>query len=737
MSRFITLPSLASARRDVPAGIVVFLVALPLCLGIALASGAPLPAGLISGVVAGLLVSLLSGSELSVSGPAAGLTVIVAGGIAQLGSFEALTVAVVLSGLFQLVFGALRAGVIGDYIPHSVIKGMLAAIGVVIILKQIPHALGQDRDFLGDEMFLQPDQMNTLTELWAAFSAPSPGAILISAVGLAVLILWERPVVRRRIGRLGVLPGPLLSVVAGTALNEAFGAWHPAWQLTAAKDHLVELPVPESFAVFLAMFRMPELSVLGRLDVWVIAITIALVGSIETLLCIEATDKLDAEKRISDTNRELVAQGVGNVVCGLLGGLPMTSVIVRSSANVYAGGRSRLSSFVHGVALLIAATMLAPLLNRVPLAALASILFVVGYKLASRRIIGEMWAKGWTQFLPFAVTLVAIVATDPAQRDRRRPAVQRLLRHPVELALGDHAGEPEPELADAVQQGHVVRAQGRAQAALAGHSRPVLADRGRDEVVLRGRGHLRDHEGIRDGGVVPRHSARVPQLLRQAASSRGRVNRMEAYERLLLNNEAWVKDKIALRPDFFTRTSEGQEPAFLWIGCSDSRVPAEEITGVEPGELFVHRNIANQVIHTDFNMLSVVQYAVEVLRVKHIIVCGHYGCGGVRTALSRQHLGLINKWLRHIKDVYRLNMTELESIPDPERRTERLVELNVFEQVNHLAQLSFVQLAWKRQRQPTLHGWIYDIHTGYLKQIARIDPGQLPHPIYVYDFDDE
>jgi len=211
---------------------------------------------------------------------------------------------------------------------------------------------------------------------------------------------------------------------------------------------------------------------------------------------------------------------------------------------------------------------------------------------------------------------------------------------------------------------------------------------------------------------------------------------METYKRLLLNNKAWVEDKLNLRPDFFTKSSGVQKPEFLWIGCSDSRVPAEEITGVEPGELFVHRNIANLVIHTDFNMLSVVQYAVEVLKVRHIIVCGHYGCGGIKTALSRQHLGLINKWLRHIKDVYRFHAAELDAIPDETRRYERLIELNVTEQVQHLAELSFVQRAWKDEQRPMLHGWIYDIHTGNLKTTTKIDPGQLPNEIYAYEFPD-
>ncbi len=212
---------------------------------------------------------------------------------------------------------------------------------------------------------------------------------------------------------------------------------------------------------------------------------------------------------------------------------------------------------------------------------------------------------------------------------------------------------------------------------------------------------------------------------------------MESFKRLLLNNKAWVQERLNFRADFFSRTSGVQQPEFLWIGCSDSRVPAEEVTGVEPGELFVHRNIANLVVHTDFNMLAVVQYAVEVLRVRHVIVCGHYGCGGVRAASSHQHFGLIDNWLRHIKDIYRLHATELDAVPDDEVRYERLIELNVFEQVNHLAELSFVQLAWKREQRPILHGWIYDIHTGYLKQIAKVDPGNVPHDIFEYDFPKE
>ncbi len=409
-SRHLTWPSLASAGRDVPAGIVVFLVALPLCLGIALASGAPLFSGVIAGIVAGLVVSLFSGSELSVSGPAAGLAVVVLAAIKGLG-FEAFALAVVLSGMLQVAFGFLRVGVVGDHIPNGVIKGMLAAIGVVIILKQLPHALGDDHDFEGDNAFQQSDGRNTFSEILEAVLRLSPGAILITLCCLGLLLFWETPF-RRRMHWTSVIPGPLVCVLLGTGLNELYGVVAPAWKLTAENGHLVSLPVMDSFKGFLDAFSLPAFAQIGRFEVWTTAVTIAVVGSAETLLCIEATDKLDPEKRISDSDRELRAQGIGNILSGLLGGLPITSVIVRSSANVYAGARTRLSAFVHGLLLLVAALLLAGILNHIPLAALASILLLVGYKLSSLKIIREMWALGRSQFIPFGVTLLAIVFTD-------------------------------------------------------------------------------------------------------------------------------------------------------------------------------------------------------------------------------------------------------------------------------------------------------------------------------------
>jgi MFS superfamily sulfate permease-like transporter len=404
-------PSPAFLQRDLPAGLVVFLVALPLCLGIALASGAPLLSGIIAGIIGGLVVGALSGSELSVSGPAAGLAVIVLASIQKLGAYETFALAVVLSGLIQFGLGMVRAGGIGDFIPNSVIKGMLAAIGLVLLLKQLPHALGDDRDFEGDEAFQQPDQLNTFSEIWASIQAASPGAILISVSSLAILLLWETRRVRR-FRWAGMIPPALVVVMLGTLINEALILWQPAWALTQARQQLVQLPMVGSAGEFFALFQFPRFTDITRGAVWVTAVTIAIVGSLETLLCLEATDKLDPEKRLSDPNRELRAQGVGNLVSGLVGGLPITSVIVRSSANVYAGARTRFSTLVHGAMLLLAVLFLSRWLNHIPLAALAAILIAVGYKLASAKVFIQMWRQGIPQFLPFAVTVGAIVATD-------------------------------------------------------------------------------------------------------------------------------------------------------------------------------------------------------------------------------------------------------------------------------------------------------------------------------------
>lgn len=393
-------------RYDLPASVVVFLVAVPLCLGIALASGAPLFAGIISGMVGGLVVSLLSGSQLMVSGPAAGLTAIVLAALETLGSFEVFLAAVVLAGAMQVVLGLLRAGIIGYFFPSSVIKGMLAAIGLILVLKQIPHALGYAATAIGQESFADAAETNTFTAIPVAIANLHLGALLLSLVSLAVLVLWDRPALRR----FRRVPAPLLVVMLGVGLNALFHGVAPGLALGEAQ--LVSLPVAGSIREWLGFFTMPDWRALLRPEVYQVAATIAVVASLESLLSLEATDKIDPYKREAPANRELLAQGVGNTIAGLIGGLPITGVIVRSSVNIDAGARTRWSAFFHGVMLLVAVLTIPGLLNRIPLASLATILIYTGYKLAHPRLFRTAYRIGWSHLLPFVVTVVAILFTD-------------------------------------------------------------------------------------------------------------------------------------------------------------------------------------------------------------------------------------------------------------------------------------------------------------------------------------
>jgi len=397
-------------KNDLPASIVVFFVAVPLCLGIALASGAPLFAGIIAGIVGGIVVGTASGSPLGVSGPAAGLAVIVLTSIATLGgSYQAFLTAVVIAGVIQLALGYAKAGFIAYFFPSSVIKGMLTGIGLLIILKQIPHALGWDKDVEGDDAFLQADGQNTFSEIGRAFEFITPGALLIAGVSLAILILWDT-VLTKKHKIFQLIQGPIVVVVLGILFNLAYVNGVLPFSLN--DKQIVSVPVPNSMADFIGQFTFPDFSAITNFEVWKIAIVLAIVASLETLLCVEATDKLDPDKRVTPTNRELKAQGLGNIVSGLIGGLPVTQVIVRSSANINFGGKTKMSAILHGVFLLISAIFIASLLNLIPLASLAAILLMVGYKLAKPDLFKQMYKLGWEQFIPFTATVVAILATD-------------------------------------------------------------------------------------------------------------------------------------------------------------------------------------------------------------------------------------------------------------------------------------------------------------------------------------
>ena len=397
----------ANLKSDFASGLVVFLVALPLCLGIAMASGAPLFSGIISGVIGGIVVGYLSKSHISVSGPAAGLTAIILTAITDLGAFDVFLTAVFIAGLIQLALGFIKAGSISNYFPTNVIEGMLAGIGIIIILKQLPHAFGYDSDFEGDMAFAQADGNNTFSTLFGVLNHIQLGSIIISFVSLAILIVWDKITFLKK---LKLVPGALVAVVIGVVLNEIFVATGSS--LAIMKEHLVSLPVPTTLEEFKQIIVTPNFSGITNPQVWIVGLTIAIVASIETLLCIEASDRMDVHKRYTDTNVELKAQGIGNIVSSLLGGLPMTSVVVRSSANNNAGAKSKMSAIIHGVLLLVSVLTIPFILNKIPLATLAAILILVGYKLAKPATFKHFWDNGKYQFIPFIVTLLAVVFLD-------------------------------------------------------------------------------------------------------------------------------------------------------------------------------------------------------------------------------------------------------------------------------------------------------------------------------------
>ncbi|MCP4456937.1 MAG: SulP family inorganic anion transporter [Cytophagales bacterium] len=398
---------LRNLKYDFPSSLVVLLVALPLCLGIALASGAPLFSGIIAGIIGGVVVGFVSGSHTGVSGPAAGLAVVVLNAITELGSFELFLVAIILAGVIQIILGILKGGIIAYYFPSSVISGMLAGIGIIIFLKQLPHAFGDDRDVEGDLEFFQKDGENTFSEIWNMFDYVSAGAIIITIVSLAILLLWESRYIKKN-QILQFVPGPLLAVMSGVFLNAAFRDT----TLKLKPDQVVNIPIMDGLNGFISNLSHPDFSALFAAEVYITAVVIAVVASLETLLCVEASDKLDRHHRSTPVNRELIGQGIGNILSGLVGGLPVTQVIVRSSANIQSGARTKTSAITHGMLILICVILIPSILNMIPLATLAAILFIVGYKLARPVIFKTMYKQGKEQFVPFIVTVTGIIFTD-------------------------------------------------------------------------------------------------------------------------------------------------------------------------------------------------------------------------------------------------------------------------------------------------------------------------------------
>lgn len=635
--------SLTTIPRDLTAGMVVFLVALPLCLGIALASGAPLFSGLLAGIVGGIVVGILSGSHTSVSGPAAGLTAIVAAQVTALGSFETFLLAVVIGGVIQVGLGLVRAGSLSAFFPSSVVNGLLAAIGVILILKQIPHVLGHDTDPEGQMSFTQPDHENTLSELYAMLGDLHAGAAVIGLLSIAVLLLWDRmPSLKKT-----AVPAPLVVVVLGVGFSRLFEAW--GWRIE--ESHLVQVPVSKSLGEFIGFLRLPDFSQLSNPAVYTAGLTIAIVASLETLLNLEAVDKLDRKQRASPPSRELIAQGIGNVVAGLIGGIPVTSVIVRGSVNINTGSQTKLSTIVHGLLMLVSVMFLPLWLNMVPLSCLAAILLVTGLKLASPALMRQMWSDGRYQFAPFIATVVSIVLTDLLVGVGIGLAISLMfilrsnLRRPVRTIMERHLG------------GDVLHVELANQVSFM--NRAAL-----DRVftsIPRG-GHIL-LDAVNTVYIDPDILSMIREFREKTAPIRGvKVSLRGFQNKYLLNDEIQYVDystrdlQDLLTPaqvlqilregnDRFltgkrlTRdlgrqlnaTAIGQHPLAVILSCIDSRTPSELILDLGLGDIFSIR-IAGNV--TSPKVLGSIEYGVAVAGAKLVVVIGHTQCGAVTAAVN-------------------------------------------------------------------------------------------------------
>lgn len=632
--------------RDLTSGLVVFLVALPLCLGIALASGAPLFSGILAGIIGGIVVGSISGSSTSVSGPAAGLTAIVIAQIATLGSFEAFLLAVMIGGILQIGLGIVRAGSLSAFFPSSVIKGLLAAIGVILILKQIPHLLGHDTDPEGEMSFTQPDKQNTFSEILTLFEGDIHfGAAVVGVMSIVLLTTWGRVKLLKN----SVIPGPLVVVLLGVSLHLLFQRLGGPWAIEAS--HLVQIPVAESANDLLTFLKFPDFSQWANPAIYLAGVTIAIVASLETLLNLEAVDKLDPENRNSPASRELVAQGVGNMVSGLVGGLPVTSVIVRGSVNVNSGAKTKVSCIFHGVLLLICVGLFPVYLNMIPLAALAAILFVTGFKLASPALFRQMWKEGRYQFAPFLITLLSIVFTDLLTGILIGLGVSVLfilnssLRQPIRRIVETHLGGDILHIELANQVSFLNRA---ALDQLFNEAEPgthMLIDASDtdyiDPDILSLIQEYKTKIGPARGVSVSLRGFRKKYQLHDEIqfadfSTRELQDRVTAEQVLEIlregNRRFYTGNRLSRDLGRQVNATAGeQNPIAVVLSCIDSRVPAELVLDLGIGDVLSVR-VAGNVIGN--KSLGSIEYGVAVAGVKLVLVLGHTRCGAVSSAVE-------------------------------------------------------------------------------------------------------
>ncbi|MBU6174560.1 MAG: sulfate transporter [Planctomycetes bacterium] len=723
--------------RDLNAGVVVFLVALPLCLGVALASGAPLISGIIAGIVGGLVVGAISGSNTSVSGPAAGLTAIVAAQLDKLESFQQFLLVVVLAGILQVVLGALRAGTLSAFFPSAVIKGLLAAIGVILILKQIPHILGHDNDPEGEMSFEQPDHENTFSEIGKLFAGEiHQGALVIGLLSLLVLVAWDSFKFLKKTP----IPVPLLVVVGGVLISQWLSKLGGEWVI--GSSHLVEVPVANQLQDLAGFFQTPDWSGLTLSAVYFSAITTALVASLETLLNLEAIDKIDPQQRLSPPNRELVAQGIGNITCGLIGGIPVTSVIVRSSVNINAGARTKLSTLIHGGLLALSVAFLPTYLNLIPLSCLAAILLATGFKLISPSLIMKMYREGYKQFVPFLVTTIAIVLTDLIAGVGIGLAVsiafilQSNIRTPISQVSEKYFDNDVTHIQLANQVSFLNRVALENALTQAKPGQHLLLDaRNTDYIDPDILSLLRDYidktapirqvlvstKGFKKEFNIPERILFGEYTTKELQE---KLSPTEVLAALIEGNKRFLSGQRLMRDlgRQISGTASYQYPLAVVLSCIDSRSPAEIIFDVGLGDIFTIR-IAGNVVRS--KVLGSLEYACAVAGARLVLVMGHTRCGAVSTAVDLayskqdvcevtgcQHLELIVNEIQtsvfaQDRDRYLRQDTE-----GKRRIVDEVARRNVIHAVKLLPEQSLTLSDLVAQKRIAIVGAFYDVVSG-------------------------
>lgn len=721
----------ANLKYDLPAGVAVFLITIPLSLGIALASGAPLFSGLIAGIISGLVVAPLSGSSLGISGATAGLAMIVWTAIDKLG-FNGFLLALVIAGAFQIIMGLSKAGVIAYYFPSSVVNGMLSGMGLILFLKQIPHAIGYDRDYEGDTSFIQADNYSSFTELAHMLEFSSPTAIMIALTSLAILFLWEQPFMKRH-RFFQLFQGALIAILAAVLINEGLQSFYP--ELALSGNHLVMIPVLNNAGDLLSQLHFPDFSLLNNPAVYLAALAIAVVASLKTLLSVEAVDKMDPYKRVTPTNRELIVQGIGNACSGLIGGLPMAQVVVRSSIGIQSGARTKATGIICGVLLLFAVIFIPTMINKIPLASLASVLLVVGYKLIRPKVFTTMYKAGMYHFIPFCVTILGMIFTDlliglviglifalfSILLENYKSAFyfnESHIGNKTILRLSEHISflnkaniqqtlEQLPDYSEVVIDA----------------TRSKYIDYDVFEIIENfkieaQRKHIKlTIENLRGFGVLqPVENARAPTYDTQQSLTPAKVLAL-----LKEGNERFVNNLKSNRNllEQINDTRKGQFPIAIILSCMDSRTSVELIFDQGLGDVFSAR-VAGNVINDD--ILGSMEYACKLAGSKLIVVLGHSHCGAVKGACANVELDHLSGLLHKIKPAVDAVQAEesVEISAGNDEIVQKVADKNVQLTVEQIKSKSPLLDAMLQSGEIGIVGGMYDIETGKVKFYADV-----------------